>query len=368
MAIQMNVKYSYLCQMWGEEFESNPIKLDRPERIRDLCRDPAAFEKLLREHITAFTNPGNCPKFGKTEKGFLYSGSLQLRYLPQSDTAIRVNTFLRNDSIQQDFIAKLLKLMLLDFSDHLACGYIVSDAIVPGAHAIKLKHQKRIGFFKQPIGISDEELFIQQSQLIQGLEQEPTKQWYRAITTVDKTRKAALQKRLRETIVIKASVNLLTDLPTQRETTLNNARGTPTLYSLCNYLQGYTYFDLLKEIAEVRLEETLEIVAEHEKQLIKESHDKLMDKIDIFSSPASMDNQYIGSTGFATLRTSLESFLSYQYNPDKHEIVQDEPAYEDTYLMRLETGVAIECVLRFARICKDTHYGYDTSSRRMEIY
>jgi hypothetical protein len=344
---------AYMCQIWGEEFAQNDMALQSPSVVRSLTKDPDLFEERLLRNKKAFTNFGDCEGFGDTAKGFKYSNTLQMRYLPRKDEGVVTNSYFRSDKSHHDFVAKLSQLIKEDFADYLALGSTIPDFILDGAEAAKklVYNQGRLAFFTPKSTLNYEAFYKQQEQLYKGLVQNPRKQIYGGITALDVATKTKLQTQLRASTGGKVSPH----------------RVHP--YSLCLYLKGYTYFDLLKEAA------TAVILQPHIgtniEKYARESLDFVMKMVELFSIPSSAETVELYAHNCQRLVEQLQfKVTTHKFNAEQHSFFKSSTGedYVEGYIWSQELTTAITPVLRYARLAKQKDYGYDISSSMMGLY
>lgn len=345
--IDLAEKAAYMCQLWGEEFKPSNLKLNKPSLVVSLIADPVGFETKLRENAQAFTNYGNCPGFGDTDKGFNYANTLQLRYLPRTDARIVSRSYYRSLAIHQSLMIKLTALIKEDLVEYLANDLEVPDIIVPGAlqskRAIYESHD-RVRLFKRSSKINVEALYLQQLELYKNLIQNPRPSVYGGIMALDKASKKMIQERLWSSV----------KTPPDRF----------YLYSLCQHVKGYTYYDLLIE--------AMDALKPSEKPYIDYYNDNmtyLKEKIDLFCIPAATDNVYISGNDYQRMRNLLSQLEQHSYNPEIHELRQPQDGvYYETYLWGYELHYATLTVLNYARLAKENGYGHDISSQQKCLY
>ena len=345
-------KSAYMCQIWGEQFAPNDMSLHSPTVLRDLIKEPWSFEQTLRLNKDAFTNFGDCEGFGDTDIGFKYANSLQIRYLPRKDPTIVTNSYFRSDELHQDFVAKLRLLVEEDYADFLALGSTIPDFICKGAEAVKKSaySQGRLAFFTPSSAISFQAFYKQQEQLHKGLVQNPCKEIYGGIITLDVATKTKLQVKLRESTGGKESPHKV------------------CTYSLCLYLKGYTYYDLIKEAA------TEVIVKPHigtrVEPLCRETLAFIMEMIDLFSTPSSVETVPMNGYNYNRLQKLMQfELIKHNFNPEQHSFLQP-AAGEDTerHLWSTELTSAITCVLKHASLAKEKDQGHDIRGRVLALY
>lgn len=345
-------KSVYVCQIWGEEFKSNNINLASPKIIRELINDPILFEQKLRKNQQAFTNFDECDDFGDIKHGFNYSNFLQLRYLPRNNKEIITYSYFRSLNAHQQFVTALSQLIREDYADFLAYGSTLPDFVLQDAEATKqtLMSQTRLGIFNPKKRLNLYAFEVQQQELYKGLVQNPNKELYGGIIELTQENKAKLQERLRAVNGKESSHSVFT-------------------FSLCLYLKGYTYYDLLKEAsAAVFLNDKL--LPQYRKNA-EETVKFIMEMVDLFSIPSAIKNVAISSANYHKLYDLLRGRAhKYEYNPQKHQFIQ--PAgrhhYYEDYLFGLELTSAINSVLMHARLAKKFGYGDDVDSAMERIY
>ena len=344
-------KAAYTCQIWGEEFAKNDMKLKSPAIIRELIEDPVLFENDLRRNKGAITNFTNSDGFGDIDHGFNYADVLQLRYLPRTNSEIVTNSYFRSVEAHENLVFELIKLIREDFGDYLAYGAKLPDFILKDADKTKqlAYNQSGLRFFPPNNNANYKALYLQQLELYKGLIQNPCKESYGEIISLDEATKLKLQEKLKK----------------------NAGEGTARCvfpYSLCLYLKGYTYYDLLKEAASAML--LTETSDPRIALACEENFSLVMEMIDSFSIPSSTMSVPMCGEMYNRLYGLMQYGVNkYQYNPDKHDFIQPQKGtcYED-YLFGLELSNAVTCVLKHARLAKEKNYGHDISSRILSLY
>lgn len=344
-------KSAYMCQIWGEEFSRNDMALASPSIVRELTHAPEIFEHRLRLNKKAFTNFGDCEGFGDSDKGFNYANTLQIRYLPRKDTAIVTNSYFRSVEGHQNFVSELSELINEDYADYLAFGSEVPDFVLVGAGTAKKLAYSQITstFFPPKAKINYEAFYKQQEQLHKGLVQNPCKETYGGIISLDVATKTKLQVKLRESTDGKESPHRLYP------------------YSLCRYLKGYTYYDLLKEAA------TAVILKSHIGTRLepysKDSFDFVMEMIDLFSIPSSVESEMSGDRYQSFYKVMQFELVKHDFNPEQHSFIQPASGvYYESALLSQELRTAVACVLTHARLAKEKGYGHDISDRTLALY
>ena len=343
-------KSAYLCQLWGEEFKANDMTLKSPRHIRMLIETPELLEEKLRHNKHLFTNFGECEGFGDTDKGFNYTSTLQIRYLPKVEESITTYSYFRNADLHQCLVTALNQLILEDYADFLAYGNKVPDFIIKGTDKVTstIHTNNKFGLFKPDI--SNEAFYKEQFELYRGLVQNPHKDMYGGIIALDKHTKITLQERLR---------NATGDISPH-----------PVFpYSLCRYLQGYTYYDLIREAATTSLLDNPKIFREC-KIMAAQTFDKLMETIDAVSLPSSVSKiNMIGERYHNFYKLIHDKIGKHKFNPQVHQFMQPpgKPFYkEDLWAQEIRT--AIDCVLKYARLAKEKGYGYDVDGALLKLY
>ncbi|WP_133137452.1 alpha/beta hydrolase family protein [Legionella rowbothamii] len=336
---------AYLCQLWGEEFKENEINLASPSTIRELIEDPIALEQKLRTHQGVFTNFGECEGFGDTQDGFNYANSLQLRYLPRTHKDIVSVSYFRDQDAHQDFVTALSQLILEDYADFLAYGSSLPDFIIPDAETSKqeLISQSKLCFFGPKSRVNLYALSLQQQELYKGLIQNPSKELYGGIIEIARDSKAQIQAELRK--MHDGNISPHPIFP----------------FSLCLYLGGYTYYDLLKEAAIATI---LNGYSEEFNQYAQQEYQFLMEQIELFSIPSSIKHQTMYGATYAELyRLFYDRIRRYKFDPQKHQFNQPHRACDEEYLFNMELNSAIETVLKHARLAKEFGYDHDVDQR-----
>ena len=343
-------KSAYLCQLWGEEFKENDMTLKSPRHIRTLIENPELLEEKLRNNKHLFTNFGECKGFGDTDKGFNYTSTLQIRYLPKMEESIITNSYFRNPDLHQHLVTALNQLILEDYADFLAYGNKVPDFIIKGTDKVtsSIYTNNKFRLFKPTI--SNEAFYNEQFELYRGLVQNPHKDMYGGIIALDKHTKTTLQERLRNAT--------------------GNISPHPVFpYSLCRYLQGYTYYDLIREAAAASLIDNPKIFSEC-KIMAAQTFDKLMETIDAVSLPSSVSKvNMIGERYLNFYKLIHNKIGRHQFNPQVHQFMQ--PPGKSFYkedLWAQEISTAIDCVLKYARLAKEKGYGYDVDDALLKLY
>lgn len=337
---------AYMCQVWGEEFAANDMELHSPEVISDLIENPELFEQRLRQNKTAFTNFRNCPGFGDTDKGFNYANTLQIRKMLRKGRRTVINSYFRNESAHHECVERLRPLIEEDFADYLAVGLPLPEFILAGAEAVKKSAYSKsdLAFFTPNTKVNLEAFYKQQEQLYNGLVQNPSKEIYGGIVELDAANKTQLQMQLR-------SAN----------------SGKPTAhkvyaYSLCTYLKGYTYYDLLKEAANEMLLNGANPNVDNYAFTLR--------MVNLFSTPASVEQVEITLDNYRRLATLLRTQVGqYNFKPLKHSFIRDSVACSDEESWTRDLESAVDCVLRHANVAKDLSKGDDIEpSRVMSLY
>ncbi|KTD50271.1 Prolyl oligopeptidase family protein [Legionella quinlivanii] len=353
-------KKSYMCQIWGEEFSHNDMELSSPNSLELLRSDPEQFEMKLREQKHAFQNFGNCPGFGDTDNGFKYAGLLQNRWMAGELEGVVIYSHFRDEKQHQAFVAELSELVLEDFSDFLANATDLHDSVIPGTYQTKLRLYEEWGLFKRPTRVSDHLFYKQQLQLFRGEVENPQGKTFELIFQVDRDSKIKMQERLRQT-----------------------NGGDPGskqvfIYSLCRYLKGYTYYELLEEIAK-------KAILEPEENLKKKyppdylrfapnNYPYFMSMVQQFSTPDAVEAYDLSSNGyheFYKLCHDKIRGLSYRDSGKDESDFFLETSKGTCYavdLWDMELWTAIECALRHARLCKEKNNGHDVRSRVERLY
>ncbi len=336
---------AYMCQIWGEEFKHNSMQLDSPCVMKELTAAPELFEEVLRTNKNAFTNFGDCEGFGDTVNGFKYANTLQLRYLPRNDKDIATYSYFRSPKAHQNLVHALGKLIREDYADYLAYGNSLPTFILKDAKTAKqtLISQSRLGMFQPKERFNLHAFEIQQQELYKGLVQNPSKELYGSIIAIPQCHKVKLQERLRE---INGS----------------ESKHPVFLFSLCSYLKGYTYYDLLKEAAEAAF--LHDKISPDYKKYAQENYHFIMEMIELFSIPSSIKEVKISGEKYSQFyRLMQENIRNHQYNDEKHQFIQPASAqYYDRYLFTIELTSAVTCVLKHARLAKELGYGHNIDS------
>lgn len=339
------VRSAYLCQLWGEEFKENKINLASPNTIKELINDPIALEQKLRTHQRVFTNFGDCEGFGDTQDGFNYANSLQLRYLPRNHKDIVSFSYFRDQGAHQEFVTALSQLILEDYADFLAYGSSLPDFIIPEAETSKqeLINQSKLCFFRPKSRVNLHAFSLQQQELYNGLIQNPSKELYGGIIEITQENKAKIQEELRKMHDGNISLHPIFS------------------FSLCRYLRGYTYYDLLKEAA---IATVLNGYSEEFNKHAQSNYQFVMEQIDLFSIPSSIKQHTMIGEAYAQLyRLFYDRLRTYKFDSQKHQLNQPNLLCEEGYLFNLELNSAIEAVLKHARLAKEFGYGHNVEQR-----
>lgn len=338
---------AYLCQLWGEEFkddfdfsnlEFNDIS--KPEFINNLMTDPVKFEKVLRKNRKIFSNPGRCLAFWG--EGFKCASVLQVRYLPSNSPRVRKKSYYRNAEAQKSFSERLLQLIKEDFADFLANEYQILDVTIQGASEHKKTYQSYLRFHQTRERFSLGIFFLQQKELYHGLVQNPYPRIYGHIIRLDKKSKTQVQYRLRKVFGKQTDNNVF-------------------LFSLCRYLKGYTYYDLIREAA-------VAVYQSVKDERSQQSFEKLMKVVEEFSIPDAMDSADINSNSYYQLRVMLLNLKIHTRDPKKHRFMQPlNEDYAEEWLWQNELGEAVDTVLRYARIAKEQMNGQDVKSKKVAL-
>jgi predicted esterase len=217
----------YMCGLWGEEFKKNASDLSRPSTLLELETDPQAFEARMRQEKEAFFKPDSltASQFGDECEDFNYTGSLQARVL--ANTFLQGVTFstVRDPALFQESLNRIITLIREDFQAYVLNDARVPDAMFPGG--ARVKNALRTHLKMAPAeDVEDAALITIYSRFHQYLIENPHPHIYRDMWLgVSKAQKGRVQIALREKDI------LITNKP--------------HLFSLCRFLKGYTYFDLL---------------------------------------------------------------------------------------------------------------------------
>ena len=346
-------KAAYMCQIWGEEFSANDMELNSPEIIRMLIDDPFLFEQCLRDNKTAFTNFGDCPGFGDTDSGFNYANAMQHRYILRNDPEIVTHSYFRSDEEHHVFVAELTELVEEDYADYLAFGAPLPDFILAGAEATKKLVYSRSGlaFFTPNKKPNAAAFYKQQEQLFEGLVQNPCKKTYGGIVALDKATKTTLQEQLW------AAHN---DGPSSH---------TVYPYSLCKYLKGYTYFDLIEEAARAIL--LTPFIGQKFESNCRESLAFVLEMVETFSIPAAVRVEISGDQYLRLFNILRHKLDAHKFDSDKHSFMfskTNNKRMTVSFLWTSELENAVSSVLRIASIAKENFYGHSVSSREMALY
>jgi len=340
-------KRAYMCQLWGEEFEANELNLKKTEIMKELISDPLNFEFCFRQpkNKDSVTNFHKTPEFGEEYANFRYSGLLQVRYLSGCDNTPTFSYF-RNIEHHNNFVKKLSNLISEDFNRCLSSNVAIPKSIF--GETILLSQRKEYNL---------EVIFQQQKQLYQGLVENPKPSDYSDIVKSSKEEKIILQGRL------------------SKEPKMNTSN-IVFLYSLCRYLKGYTYFDILDEaLRKATIEsENYNLLKESNpfKKIILDKYNESISFIKKFSTPDSIDTascRDISSSIYARIREILyNSLKSFAFKDSEYSFFNPEPRYLEEYLWELEKSMAIECVLRNARLAKEKINGHKIDYRLEHVY
>jgi hypothetical protein len=142
------------------------------------------------------------------------------------------------------------------------------------------------------------------------------------------------------------------------------------LYSLCIYLQGYTYYDLLKAAAEKTMLQHPTTDA-RVKAMIEETYQFLMDYINKFSVPKAAETVPMSGNTYQQLSQIvsqyLEKFTYEDIGPVEFFQEKGRGSY-DSNLFHHELRSAINAFLTNARLAKEFGYGhYNAESLRQKI-
>lgn len=320
---EMADKLSYVCQIWGEEFKPNPFQLHIPSNtVRCFRENPLALEASLQRYPTIFTNYGDCPGFDGD--GFKYSNLLQVRYLYRPDPAVKIQSYFRQERVQQEFMRTLTMIIKEDFADYLVTGMAIPHGVVMGAEAIRVNMRTALNIHT-PSEIPTEALYLHQEELAKGLVQNPRKEFYGDILTASPHEKIKIQTRLN-------SHSFFTHHRIQ-------------LYAVCIYLKGYTYYDLLKEAAENKI-------------LNKEDRHFLMDHVEKLASLDKVQQIYLLENDYQRLVSLIRDIERYSYVKIKHTFFRSRGEAE---LFHDELKKAIAVFQKHALLAKEVSYGNNIS-------
>lgn len=140
-------------------------------------------------------------------------------------------------------------------------------------------------------------------------------------------------------------------------------------YSLCRYLKGYTYYDLIREAAAMALLDNPKILPQY-KTLAAQSFDKLMETVDAVSLPSSVNTiNMLGERYLNFYKLIHDKVGKHPFNSHMHQFMQPpgKPFYnKDLWAQEIRT--AIDCVLKYARLAKEKGYGYDVDKALLKLY
>lgn len=377
LPLSLAKKTTYLCQFWGEEFKKNSLGLSSPAVIKQLVDDAEHFETSLRLNKDAFTNFGEL-NFGEANKLFNYAGTIQARYIHAYPKLCHIQSYFRSPRQHQQFVEALSQLIYEDFSDYLSQGKRIPKCIIKKADLAKreicvseesgIRFYKRplsvitpIRFFKEKTDIAEELLLKQQYNLFLGLVQNPDKSSYGKITKVTQETREKLQVRLSAKLKAKE---------------LGFMTKRVSLYSLCIYLKGYTYFNLLDEMAtgiKLTSPPATSLFNEQKiKQLMQANYNRFMKLVKTYSIPASVDIA-LCSADYEFLQTMVRRIKSYTardaFNLERFDYFQpEEGVCYPSYLFNLELNNMVASFMHYARLAKEKYYGYDFREFKAQLF
>lgn len=224
-------KRAYLCQIWGEPFNSNTCDLQNPETIRKLINDPIGFELNIQQVAKrAFTNFGANASFGDTEAGFRYSDLFQLRYIPGEP--VPTYSWFKNPALHQQFIQELSQLIREDFVDYLAHGCKIPKTMILQGEDFRKKlyaTSQDLHFFNRNKCVNVNTYYQQQLELRMDLVENPSRKQYGKIQRLPKHEKKQIQDKLALTLF----------------GSVYRSKAAVSTFALCKKLHGYTYYDVL---------------------------------------------------------------------------------------------------------------------------
>jgi hypothetical protein len=188
---------------------------------------------------------------------------------------------------------------------------------------------------------------LQQRELYEGLVQNPDKKNYGNVIHLSKEQKQAIQDRLGDL----RHVN----------------KGQVYLYSVCRYLKGYTYYDLLKVAADqVLLHRNFE--TEYDKKASLDNHQFLFQCMNDYVTPDSIEKIPMSPNGLYELR-SITKDIYHMFDPAELQFRFYQPdLYHFDKYFKHELETAIECFLRHARLAKEKASGHDIEHRKAFLY
>lgn len=221
---------AYMCGMWGEEFKSNKFKLSKPSTLKKLESNPLAFEASLWREQSAFFVPSSLTpsQFGDDAEGFFYTGTLQARVLANTFNNGLTFSTVRDTGLFKQSVERIMALIREDYRDYILNNTKVPDALFGGASCNKNALRQRFGM-PPAEEIQDAALIAIYTRFQKHLVENPHPYLYRDIwLDVSIEQKGRVQMWLHEHDLL-----LVRHLH---------------LFSLCRYIKGYTYFDLLSMI------------------------------------------------------------------------------------------------------------------------
>lgn len=333
-------KLSYVSQIWGAEFKNNDINLANPEIFKEFNKNPMTFEETLRRNQSAFENLGDYHDFGKFSNGFFYSDLLQVRFLQSPlqkyEGQIKTKVYFRRKELFKNLVKKLARLINQDYAEYLRGDSIIPNYLVHGAQTATENARLELEHIKET-RINDEIYLRIQKELRKGLVQDPNNPEYsETFKNMDRDQKTALQLKLKD--VKMESRNL---------------------FSLCIYLKGYTYYDILIE----RLEEgkkKLHAAFPNLPDSVEKKHVRTLKLISRFSKMNSIYTEDISSGQYHEFYNALQSVISEtKYDPTKYKFFQPEgPQVYENYLLNAELWTAVNSVRNNAKMAKERGQGH----------
>lgn len=227
-----------------------------------------------------------------------------------------------------------------DFADYLSRNTAILPSLIPGAASAKNAFLHANNFFETQV-VAMPVYLMQQAELYAGRVQNAKLSAYGDIVKLSIAQKTQLQASLRQQFA---------GLPAQLY-----------LISLCFYLKGYTYYNLLQEAAEaVYFSPT---IPEKAKPHFASEYEFFMQMVRQFSTPNAAHTQAINSTQYDKLCKCIEKIKKYPLQTH-HDFWQEEgKLYHRSTLWHQELSNAVQTVRSLAYLAKERGHGQDISER-----
>lgn len=347
--------HAYMSQIWGVRMGESQDDLSKPSIIKGLIADPVSFENKLVQNKGAFTNPEDV---NYDPCDYMYTDLLQLRAILRPGSTSRVNSFFRNPEQTNLLMERLQREILWDFADFIISRTQIPQSLIHNSNDFPNALRER-------------------AELTGDKSQHSTYVAYhvqKALTAQEHTRHGVfggIAKCPDDVRLIMQGLDREAVLEIQNKLIKKNLGKPPKkmcTYSVCYYLQGYTYHSLLLEAIQKTITDS-----PHENyaaDMKTKSQKILMGAIEMFANPSSVNEFDISSGFYEQVRRLSLSFLNHKRDKALHKFFQrssEGNVYED-HLWGLELNNAIYSYLNYAREASKNNnsFKYRNSKQRDE--